>query len=354
MTENDLSQQLESRVQQAFHEKTPLRIRGGGSKSFYARPVTGETMDVSEHQGIQNYEPTELVITARAGTPLQQIRQTLADNRQLLPFEPPAFGDGATIGGTVACNFSGPMRAYSGAARDFVLGCRIINGKGEILSFGGEVMKNVAGYDVSRLMCGALGSLGVLLDISLKVIPVSEQQQTLVLEQERETVLKQLHQWSRHPFPITASTYVNGKLYLRFSGTPSSLDAAREHIGGEVMQGAETFWESIREQTHDFFHTDTNLWRISLPNTAPPLPLEGQWLYEWGGALRWLVSNAPVDTIRKAVAQHQGHATLFRSKDRIDAVFHPLDSGLMQIHRRLKQSFDPENILNPGVMYADL
>jgi len=354
MQPGDNSEVLQSQVAAAFHSKRPLKIQGGNSKAFYGRKVSGEILNTSGHQGILNYEPTELVITARDGTPLKDIQQTLHDSNQLLPFEPPAFGDSATIGGTIAGNFSGPMRAYSGAARDFVLGCRMLNGKGELMSFGGEVMKNVAGYDVSRLMCGALGNLGVLLDISLKVIPVSEQHLTLVLELEREQALQKLHQWSQHPFPITASSYIDSKLYIRFSGTPSSLQAAQENIGGEVLESSGSFWESIREQTHAYFQSQTNLWRISLPSTAASLPLTGEWLYEWGGALRWLISDGPTEKIRELVSQHQGHATLFRSQQKISQVFHPLDAGLLKLHRNLKHSFDPENILNPGVMYADV
>ena len=351
--DQEISAQLQVAVNQAREAGTPLCIRGGGSKEFYGRKPLGELLDVSPHQGIVNYEPTELVITARAGTSLREIEQTLADANQMLPFEPPHFGDTATLGGTIACNLSGPRRPYAGAARDFVLGTQVLNGRGEILSFGGEVMKNVAGYDISRLMCGALGTLGILLEVSLKVLPRAESELTLVYQTHVEDALETLHDWGRKPYPVSASCFDGDSLTVRLSGEARAVEAARKLMGGETLAEGELFWRKLGEQSHGFFASSQPLWRISLASDSPPMDLEGKWLYEWGGAQRWLVSNAQAETIRESAAMAGGHATSFRGGDR-DQVFESLPKGLMAIHRRLKQAFDPQGILNPGRMYKEL
>jgi glycolate oxidase FAD binding subunit len=347
----DLSEQLQAQINHALAEHLPLNIQGSGSKAFYGRVPSGHPLTVAEHSGIVHYEPTELVITARAGTPLREIEAALAAHNQCLPFEPPYFGANATLGGTLACNLSGPRRAYTGAARDFVLGTKIINGKGDVLKFGGEVMKNVAGYDVSRLMCGAMGTLGVLLEASLKVLPRPEAELTLCFELALDDALQQLHRWNSSPLPLSASCYVDEYLSIRLAGAENALTEAREQIGGDALDNADAFWEQIKEQQHHFFTGHDNLWRVSLASDTPPLP--GEWLYEWGGALRWFKTKAPAADIRELAQKGNGHATLFRGHPR-DEAFQALAPGLMALHQRLKQAFDPQGILNPGRMYEGL
>ncbi len=352
--DSDHSQDLQQQVQAAYAQGTSLRIVGGNSKAFYGRTVLGEPLSVSHHQGIINYEPTELVITARAGTLLTDIEKVLDEHGQMLAFEPPALGPAATLGGTIACNFSGPRRAYAGAARDFVLGCKILNGKGEILSFGGEVMKNVAGYDVSRLMAGALGTLGVLLEVSLNVLPKPEQERTLLLTCGAPQALKKMQAWATKPLPISASYFDDSQLLVRIAGVEKAVIAATSRLGGEEKRDGAQFWRDLKEQQLDFFTQQKPLWRLSLASDAAILAFGGQWLYEWAGALRWLSSDTPVNVIRTAVAALDGHATLYRQTEPVDEVFHPLPPGLLRLHHNLKQAFDPKGILNPKKMYSDI
>lgn len=350
----DISQQIQSQVDQAYQDGTAVNIIAGNSKSFYGRSVQAESLEVNQHTGIINYEPTELVITARAGTPLSEITSTLRSQNQMLGFEPPAFGKDATLGGTIACNLSGPRRPYRGSARDYVLGSTIINGKAEQMHFGGEVMKNVAGYDVSRLMCGAMGTLGVILDISLKVIPLAESETTLVFELPVEKALQKIHQWTRESYPVSASCHVDNKLYVRLASNPLEISAAKARLGGDVLNNDSLFWQQLNEQQHAFFATEEPVWRLSLASDTPALPLEGETLYDWGGALRWFKGDESADRIRHALETINGHATLFRNNHAQLDPFHELSSGVMRVHRELKMAFDPEFILNPGRMYADI
>lgn len=355
----DISQQLQQQVAQACEHVTALRIIGGNSKAFYGRVddrwLSAEILNVSSHRGVLSYEPTELVITARAGTPLAEIEKLLDDNGQMLAFEPPAFAASATIGGTIACNLSGPRRAYVGAARDFLLGCKIINGKGEILSFGGEVMKNVAGYDVSRLMAGALGTLGVLLEVSLKVLPKTEMVKTQLFHCSSIEALNKIHRWSQTPLPISASSFHDSVLRIRLSGAAKSVQTARDTVGGENIDNAEQYWHQLKEQNLDFFATEKPLWRISLASDIETFTADddSNFLYEWGGALRWLKTETPAEIIQQAAADVDGHAILFRHSEQ-QTCFQPLSPGLLRIHKNLKQGFDPKNILNPGKLYPEL
>ncbi|MEK7796937.1 MAG: glycolate oxidase subunit GlcE, partial [Pseudomonadota bacterium] len=335
----------------------------GGTKTFYGLPSAGQQLDVGGHCGIVSYEPTELVITARAGTPLADIETALAEKNQMLGFEPPhfadrieargagqggpdgAFAENATLGGAIACDFSGPRRPWAGSARDFVLGTKILNGKGEILRFGGQVMKNVAGFDVSRLMAGALGTLGVLLEISLKILPRPEQELTLAFELPVDQAIATMNQWSNQPLPLSAACHMGNTLYVRMSGAGTALQAARARLGGEVIEKGEALWHNLREQRHPFFDGATPLWRLSVPPATPPMDVPGQWLVDWGGAQRWLKSDAAAGDIRRAVEAAGGHATLFRGGDRQGEMFHPLPPALHALHRRLKQAFDPQRIL---------
>ncbi|HAI68664.1 MAG TPA: glycolate oxidase subunit GlcE [Gammaproteobacteria bacterium] len=346
---NDKSSALQETIKQAYANQTPLNIIGKGTKSFYGLPAQGERFEVAGHCGVVDYEPSELVITARTGTPLTAIETTLAQGGQMLAFEPPHFGEGATLGGTIACGFSGPRRPYSGSARDFVLGIQCINGKGEILKFGGQVMKNVAGYDVSRLMVGALGTLGVLLEVSLKVLPKPVYEITLFWEKTPEEALKLMNTWAAQSLPLSATCYVAGQVYLRLSGTQAGVKAARRQLGGEIYHQDKPFWQNVREHQHPFFQEPTAQWRLSLAPATPPLNLPGEWFLDWGGAQRWLKTDASVDEIRAAVTAVGGHATLFRNPDRIEeteAIFHPLALPLAALHRRIKKAFDPLMIFN--------
>ena len=350
---NDISKTLQETILDAHANKTALQITGGNSKDFYGRTPSGKKLDVSGHTGILNYEPTELVITARSGTPLTEIEKVLAENNQMLPFEPPHFGKTATLGGTIACNFSGPRRPYAGAARDFVLGIKLLNGRGEILSFGGEVMKNVAGYDISRLMTGALGTMGVLLEVSLKVLPCNEKEITLVKELNEQSALDTIARCSAKSIPLSASLYDGGHLYLRLCGTTNSVANAKQKTGGDEFDGGHAFWHKINEHTHPFFDSPLPLWRLSLAPCTPPLEIKGKSLLDWGGAQRWLLSNEPAEKIRTAIQATGGHAACFRNGNRQQNVFQSLQPKMLSLHQNLKKTFDPNNIFNPGRMYKE-
>lgn len=348
----DMCQSLCEQIALSYAQKKPLQIMGGNSKPGFRHHCAGEPVSVRSHTGIIDYEPAELVISARAGTPLLQIEETLHRQKQMLAFEPPCFSDLATLGGTIACGLSGPRRPYAGAVRDFMLGATIINGKGQALTFGGRVMKNVAGYDLSRLMVGAMGTLGLISEISLKVLPKPEKDITLQFDFDAETAIKRCNAWSGKALPVSASCIRDGKLYLRLSGSSDALQAAQHKIGGEVSE-SKTFWISMREQTHPFFTSADSLWRLSVAPATPPLPIDGEWLIEWGGGQRWLKTRADNKSVHQAACAAGGSATLF-DKTRNQRILQPLDPGLLSLHKRLKQALDPGNILNPGALYADL
>ncbi len=348
-------EQFSETIRRAAEKQTALRIRGGGSKDFYGAALNGEILDSTPYRGIVEYEPTELVMTARAGTPLAEIETAMKEHGQMLAFEPPHFGNHATLGGCIAAGLSGPRRATAGAARDFVLGVRMLDGRGNDLRFGGQVMKNVAGYDVSRLMTGSLGTLGLILEVSLKALPLPLTETTLRFAMPEDKAIQMLNQWAGKPLPISASAYIGGELGLRLSGAAVAIEAACKKLGGEQIddQQAEKFWIGIREQTDPFFSGNVPLWRLSIKSTTPPLKLPGMQLIEWGGSLRWLKSDADAKTIRDAAAAAGGHATLFRASDKSAGVFHPLPHALLKIHRNLKKNFDPAGIFNPGRLYLD-
>ena len=349
-----LVEQFSETIRTAADAKRPLRIRGGGSKDFYGNTPAGDPLEVSAYSGIIDYEPTELVITARAGTPLADIESTMRDQGQMLGFEPPHFAGGATLGGCIAAGLSGPRRPWAGAVRDFVLGVRLLDGRGTDLRFGGQVMKNVAGYDVSRLLAGSMGTLGVILEVSLKALPLPPAELTVCREQPRDQAIALMNQWAGQPLPVTATCHVEKRLYVRLAGAASAVKAAAHKIGGEEVTNAAEFWRDIRNQRDLFFAGHAPLWRLSLRSTAPEPDLPGPQLVEWGGALRWLKSDADAATIRNAARKADGHATLFRRGKADIAAFHPLPEVLMQLHRRVKQAMDPAGILNPGRMYAEM
>jgi glycolate oxidase FAD binding subunit len=346
-------QQFRARVLEAVASKTPLRVRGGGTKDWYGQTLQGEVFDTREYGGIVAYDPTELVITARCGTLLAEIEAALDACNQMLAFEPPRFGLASTIGGVVASGLSGPRRQAAGAVRDFVLGVTMMDGRGEVLRFGGQVMKNVAGYDVSRLLAGSLGSLGLILDISLKVLPKPFYEATLRFEMNEAQAIESLNRWGGQPLPISASAWHGDALSVRLSGAEAAVKAAMRKMGGEEECDADAFWQELRDQHHAFFSADDALWRLSLPSHAPPLALQGEQVIEWGGAQRWLRSGLDAETIRRAAQEAGGYAVLFRGGDKSSGVFPPLAPAVAKIHRNLKSSFDPAGIFNPGRMYCE-
>jgi FAD/FMN-containing dehydrogenase len=353
---------LIDQVDSARAGRAPLEIRGGGTKRFYGEAPAGTPLDVTELSGISSYEPTELVVTARTGTRLEDLEAALQEHGQSLPFEPPRFAPGSTVGGMVAAGLSGPARASVGSVRDHVLGVTLLNGRSEVLTFGGQVSKNVAGYDVSRLLVGSLGVLGVICDVSIKVLPASVATTTLTFDWDEQQALEKLCRWAGQPWPINATAWHADRLYLRLSGARAAVAAACERLGGELMEpsGAETWWFGVRDQSAKFFSLDAasatrgeSLWRLSVPAVAAALVLPGQQFIEWGGAQRWWRTTAPAAEVREAAAHAGGHATLIRGADR-SHVFTPLNSVLMRVHHGLKKAFDPDGIFNPGRLYAGL
>jgi glycolate oxidase FAD binding subunit len=349
----NLVQSYQDTLRTAAADGTAVRICAGNSKRFYGREIRGTEFSLRDYDGILAHAPSELVISARAGTRLTELEAALEQKNQCLPFEPPHFGACATLGGTIACGFSGPRRPYAGAARDYVLGITCLNGKGELLRFGGQVMKNVAGYDLSRTLTGSLGTLAILLDITLKVLPRPQHEITLQQETTPAAAIRRLNRWAGQPLPLSAGCYHERRLTVRLSGFERGVLAAAEKLGGEPLSQADGFWEDLREHRLAFFRDPRPLWRLSVPPAAAPLELEGDCLVDWGGAQRWLKTDLPPATMRDAAAGAGGHATLFRDGSR-EAVFHPLPAPLLALHQRLKRSLDPAGILNPGRMYAEL
>ena len=371
---------LIEQVRQARTDGQPLDIRAGGTKAFYgetpAPADVGRPLDVRALAGISSYEPSELVVTARAGTPLADLEAALAERGQCLPFEPPRFGahgtagsapggarSGGTVGGMVAAGLAGPARAAVGGVRDYVLGATLLNGRAELLHFGGTVMKNVAGYDVSRMLAGSLGMLGVVCEVSLKVLPVAPATLTLRMEMPQDLALRHLNDWGGQPLPLNASAWWDGMLVLRLSGAVAAVKSARQQLGGDVVDAAlaAAFWRGLRDHSDEFFlgahravERGAGLWRLSLPQIAPAVPLSGEQLVEWGGAQRWLCTSAPASAVREAALALGGHATLFRAQDKSAGAFTPLQPALARIHREMKAAFDPDRIFNRGRLVPGL
>jgi glycolate oxidase FAD binding subunit len=337
---------LADAVRSAASARRKLRIVGSGSKQFYPAAIEGDVLRVAGYGGIVDYDPAELVLTARAGTPLAEVEQVLAAQGQMLAFEPPQFGGGGTLGGCVATGWSGPRRAYAGAVRDFVIGVQIVDGQGEHLRFGGRVIKNVAGYDVSRLMVGAHGALGVLLEISLRVVP-GKHEITRQLSLDEASAIERVNRWAARGLPLSGSCHHAGILTVRLAGAPAVLDRVGKEIGGELVHDAGQYWRSIRDQTAPFFAKARELWRASVPPTAQRLNLSGEQLIEWGGALRWIATDLDAPTLRAEVEARGGHLLLFRSSRAESANQRPaLSPGLAKLHVELKRVFDPYAVLN--------
>lgn len=397
----DASLALCEQVREAIAHQRPLHIQGAGSKAFLGRPVAGERIDTRAHRGIVHYDPTELVITARAGTPLTELVSALEEQGQWLPCDPPRFGEqhhaadgcvahdghgdtrqpppsalsaaddtGApasppqhhahplatgTVGGMIATGLSGPSRPWTGSVRDFVLGTRLITGLGQHLRFGGEVMKNVAGYDISRLLAGSFGSLGLITEVSLKVLPRPRHSASLRLELPLAQALAALTDWNRHALPITAALHDGTALHVRLEGGEGSVQAACTLLGGEAMDAR--FWASLRDHQLPFFDDPRPLWRLSLPENTPVLALPAasppaDWLIDWGGAQRWVKTEASAEELRTLAASVGGHATCYTAGI-TPQPFHPLPDALLRYHRQLKARMDPHALFNPGRLYDD-
>ena len=347
----EVIQQFSETIRKAAAEQTLLRIRGSGSKDFYGLVLIGDVLDTRALTGVVDYEPTELVITARAGTPLREVENALAGGGQMLAFEPPHLGPGATLGGCIASGFSGPRRAAMGSARDFVLGVRIVNGLGEDLRFGGQVMKNVAGYDLSRLMTGSFGTLGLITEVSLKVLPVPEEDRTLRFALAEAAAIESMNKWAAKPLSLSATCHVDGSLYVRLSGATAAVSASQKRLGGDVVQDGAAFWQSVREQTHPLFAGAPALWRFSIKSTTAPLELGGQ-MIEWNGSLRWIATDLDPSTAFEIAHKAGGHATLFRDGNKRHGI-QQFSPGMLAVHKKLKRAFDPHGILGPGRIHAD-
>lgn len=355
------------RIAAARADGGKLAIRGGASKRFFGAAPHGEAFDTTELRGITAYEPSELVITARAGTPLAELEAALQARGQCLPFEPPRFGSGRTgsVGGMVAAGWAGPARWTAGSVRDHVLGATLLNGKGELLQFGGQVIKNVAGYDVSRLLAGSMGVLGVLCEVSLKVLPAAPAQRTLRFEAPQADALRRLNEWAGRPLPLSASAWWQGMLVVRLAGAAPAVRHAAERMGGEAVEAdlAQAFWDGLRDQTDEFFTAAAKaitaqrarLWRVSVPATAPGISLPGDELVEWGGALRWWLTDQPAAAVHDAASGRGGHALLWRGAPAAGETALPVVAPpIERLHRRLKDAFDPDHVFNPGRLLAGL
>lgn len=355
-------------IRQARAKRSPLIIRGHGSKDFYGQPPldSATVLSTQDHSGVVDYDPTELVVVVKSGTPIIELESVLAASQQMLAFEPPRFGGKGTVGGMMASGLSGPRRMSAGAAKDFVLGMTVLDEQATPMRYGGTVMKNVAGYDLSRLHTGAMGTLGLIVDVSLKVLPLPPAQSTISFEVSAAQSIEWVNAWGGQPLPISSTSWHDGVLMVRLAGAVAAVSSAIEKLGGEVVseQQADNYWRALRDQDHPFFSagpsgSGEHLWRLSLPSTTPHLMelSEPQWI-EWGGALRWVKTNAGADRLRAMAREHGGHATLFRAAD--DAarsalgVFTQTSPALMKIQQRLKQELDSYGIFNPGRLYAGL
>ncbi|MEQ9022132.1 MAG: glycolate oxidase subunit GlcE [Pseudomonadales bacterium] len=348
---NDLSQQLVERVKAAFAQGEQLRIAGNGTKEFMGREQKGHAFDIAGHTGVVSYNPAELVMVARSGTTIAEINHTLAESGQILPCESPLNGN-ATLGGVMACNQSGPARPWRGGIRDCVLGLHMINGKGEYLRFGGQVIKNVAGYDITRLQAGAMGSLGVLTEISFKVIPKPDVQETLVLPLSVEQALDRMNALLAQSLPLSGACWHADKMYLRFSGAGQAVQAATQSHEGDTLSDDTEFWSQLNEKALEFFTQNKPLWRFSIRPTAQHFLPEGDWLIDWAGAQRWLCGDYPIEELREYARASGGQVELFSGGDRHGEVMHQPDPVTKDLLIRMKNAFDPKGIFNPGRLYS--
>ena len=347
----DIAEALADQVRTASADRRALRIVGGDTKAWYGRATGGERLELAAHRGVIDYDPCELVITARAGTPLIEIEALLAENRQGLGFEPPSFGPASTIGGVVAAGLAGPARPFAGAPRDHLLGARVLDGQGRALRFGGTVFKNVAGFDAFRLMCGAMGTLGALLDVSIRVTPAPAERRTLVFDLDWPASQAMLTRLLRAPWPIDGALHDGNQLFVRLSGPVDGVAEAERAFGGKP--GDPTMWRTVRDGVLPLFAAP-RLWRLSIPRTARLETLPGQAVFDWAGSQVWVGADAPADQMRGLAARAGGHATLFRGAMPGEDVFTPLPAPMLALHGRLKTVFDPVGVFNPGRLYEGL
>jgi glycolate oxidase FAD binding subunit len=353
------------RVRAAAAAGARLRIQGAGTKAFLAGASDAEPLDLRAHAGVVDYAPSELFATVRAGTPLEDLEALLARHGQCLPFEPPRFADAegrtpGTVGGMVAAGLAGPGRAAAGGVRDYVLGALVLNGRGELLRFGGEVMKNVAGYDVSRLFAGSWGALGAICEVSLKVLPQAPASVTLRFELAQAEALARVNAWAAQPLPLNASVWWRGTLAVRLRGAVAAVETATRALGGELIPEAfaQAFWEGLRDQRDEFFveaghacERDARaLWRLSLPSTAAAIAHGDDTLVEWHGAQRWVLAERDDTTLAEQATLAGGSAQRVRGGPPGEGAFAPVlpTPALQAIQRRLRESFDPRGVFVPG------
>ena len=353
----DIGHRLIDQVSAAVMDGTELNIVGCGTKEFLGRTPAGQAVRVAQHSGIVDYQPVELVVTVRAGTSLEDLVAALDEHNQMLSFEPPTFRGKASIGGTLACNLSGPARPWSGGIRDSLLGIRLINGKGEHLTFGGQVMKNVAGYDVSKLQAGAMGALGIITEVSLRVMPKPAATVTLVRNMDVDQAIETMNRTAGKYSALTGACWLENNLYLRFSGARSAVTQASAKCTGDILDRGDDFWHDLRDMQLGFFERAGSLWRFSLKSTSAHFRANERWLIDWAGALRWLHSASCTNNIERkgleqAAVAADGQAMLFRGGDRNNEVFHTQTETAMKIHRRLKSAFDPDGLFNRGRLYS--
>lgn len=355
---SDFIDDLCKRVELAARNNTQLRPVGGGTKNFYGGPLQGEEVDMRQWAGIVEYEPTELVITVKPGTPLAEVEAALAAQKQELAFEPPRISEGGTnrgtIGGAIVSGLAGPARLSKGGVKDYVLGCTLLDGKGQLLHFGGVVMKNVAGYDVARVIPGSMGTLGIATELSIKVMPVAPAEATLQFEMDVNKAIAQSNEWLSKPLPISATFFENGKLTVRLRGASAAVQAAIKNMGGQEIAPAQAqaFWTSVRDQNHEFFNREGELWRLAVPPTTVDLAMHGQSVHEWGSGLRWFradeSSTVNAEQIRAIAKRVGGHATLYRTGNEAARVhaFQQPDAVMLKLQRRLKEQFDPAGVFS--------
>lgn len=378
-------QAMRERIVQASRSGRKVILHGAGTHAFYGNPCANpcnapagasaaagasgdpagpEYIDCRSYQGVVQYDPTELVVTVRAGTPLADLEALLATQRQCLAFEPPHFAAGGTVGGMVATGLAGPRRMSVGSVRDFILGTVLLSATGEVMRFGGQVMKNVAGYDMSRLLVGSMGVLGLIAEVSLKVLPLPKADVSLRLSLDAAESIRRCNEWAGKPLPLAATVWHEGALTVRLCGAERAVESAVALLGGSMLPADEAtaFWASIRNQNHPFFGS-VPLWRLSVPDTTPMLDLPGRQLIEWGGALRWYRPDAAMTepeaaslarSLREQLDRVGGSATLFRADAAHAGIerFHPLSPASQTIHKRLKHAFDPAGVINPGRLYS--
>ena len=359
--DNDISLALQNSVKDAISNNSSLYVHGGNSKLFFGNTVVNATpLDVSKHTGVISYDPTELCITVRAGTLLSDIEEILNTENQILPFEPPQYSTKSTIGGALATGISGPRRSYTGSVRDAILGVKIINGEGEIVSFGGQVMKNVAGYDLSRMMVRSQGTLGIILEVSIRLLPKPKNEITISIEGPQSFALDYFQSIRAQHLPVTASAWFDNQAFIRLSGSQKSIDYHQKKLTNEMkaktIENSTQFWSDIRDHKHQFFRlTDKPLWRFSLPPSSEEIKqINDNQFIEWGGAQRWVKTNTPANIVNNSAKSRKGYATIFQGNNPEIPCFPKLDENLMKLHKQLKRNMDPHGIFNPGRIYSSL